>query len=70
VIVAIDDAAQTSQLGRILECFNLQVSSPCALVDQATSRRVLDGDGAERYKYFLEATGVQVLSHTVLITMI
>jgi hypothetical protein len=46
------------QLDRMLEAFNLDVDLPNVIVDKASSTLLMSGTPAERYQYFLEATGL------------
>ncbi len=43
----------------IKDKFNLQVSNPCCVLDQETSKKFLQGDEKEKYEFFANATLIQ-----------
>jgi hypothetical protein len=49
-------SSHISQLDRLLKHFSLDAWNPCMVVDTPCFERLLRGDAAERYMYFMEAS--------------
>jgi chromosome segregation ATPase len=45
----------------ILRCFDIHVDNPCCILTQEESKKFIQGGEADKYEFFLKATGLQTL---------
>ena len=48
-----------AEVDQILDKFNIQVSNPCCVLDQETSKKFLSGGEKEKYDFFARATMIK-----------
>mmetsp|Transcript_23439 Transcript_23439/g.52607 ORF Transcript_23439/g.52607 Transcript_23439/m.52607 type:complete len:1129 (-) Transcript_23439:385-3771(-) len=56
---------QKDALTRILMNFNVHVDTPCCILTQEESKRLIHGSPKEKYDFFIRATGLQDLQRTM-----
>lgn len=50
-----------SELDKILKDFNIYVDTPCCILTQEESKRLIHGSAKEKYEFFIKATGLKHL---------
>lgn len=50
-----------SELDKILKDFNIYVDTPCCILTQEESKRLIHGTAREKYEFFIKATGLKHL---------
>jgi chromosome segregation ATPase len=50
-----------AEVDQIIDKFNIQVSNPCCVLDQETSKKFLSGGEKEKYDFFARATMIKKL---------
>jgi chromosome segregation ATPase len=56
---------QKDALTKILMNFNVHVDTPCCILTQEESKRLIHGSPKEKYDFFIRATGLQDLQRTM-----
>lgn len=50
-----------SELDKMLKDFNIYVDTPCCILTQEESKRLIHGSAKEKYEFFIKATGLKLL---------